>query len=85
MSKVNETKHKQNKYQCNLYNIVFKHPVALIYYLFHTIYFFRLQCNLILVHLLLTTCFGRMRPSSGVYNFAKNVTLSGMSNFSYYV
>jgi hypothetical protein len=50
-------------------NIVFKHPVALIYHLFHVIYF-RLQCNL-LSHFLLTTCFGRTRPSSGVSNSLK--------------
>jgi hypothetical protein len=57
-----------------LHNIVFKHPAALIYYLFHTIYF-RLQCNLLSVPLLFTTCFGCIWPSSGVYYFAKIVTL----------
>jgi hypothetical protein len=59
-------------------NIVFKHPVALLYHLFHTIYF-RLQCNLILSSFLLTTCFGSTRPSSGV---AKIVALYGMFNIS---
>jgi hypothetical protein len=51
-------------------NIVFKHPVALLYHLFHTIYF-RLQCNLLFSPFLLTTCFGRTRPSSGVPNSPK--------------
>jgi hypothetical protein len=31
-----------------MFNIVFKHAVALIYHLFHIIYF-NLQCNLLLV------------------------------------
>jgi hypothetical protein len=33
----------------------------------------------------LTTCFGHIRPSSGVYYFAKIVALHGMSKFSYHV
>jgi hypothetical protein len=36
-------------------NIVFRHLVALIYHLFHTIYF-RLQCNLLLPPFFLTKC-----------------------------
>jgi hypothetical protein len=59
---------KYNKFADH--NIVFKHPAALIYNLFHIIYF-RLQCKLLLSHFLLTTCFDRTRPSSGVCNSLK--------------
>jgi hypothetical protein len=52
------------------HNIVLKHPVDLIYHLFHTIYF-HLQCNLLSSLLLLTTCFGCTWPSSGVSNSLK--------------
>jgi hypothetical protein len=51
-------------------DIVFKHPVALVYHLFHTRYFHQ-QCNLLLSTSLLTTCFGCTQPSSGVSNSLK--------------
>jgi hypothetical protein len=38
-----------------------------LYLIFHTIHF-SLQCNLLLSPLLLTRCFGRTRPPSGVSN-----------------
>jgi hypothetical protein len=47
--------------------------------------YFRLQCNLLLAPILPTTCFGRIRPSSGVYCFAKIVVLYGVSKLSYSV
>jgi hypothetical protein len=58
--------------------ILFKHPVALIYEynLLHIITFpFPMQ------HFFLTTCFGRIRPSSGLFYFSKIVVLYGMSIF----
>jgi hypothetical protein len=53
-------------------NIVFKHPVALIYHLFHI--YFHLKCNLLSSHPS-STCFGCIRPSSGVFCHAKIVAL----------
>jgi hypothetical protein len=44
-----------------LHNIIFKHPVALMYHLFHKQYFHP-QCNLLLTLLLVTTCFGSTLP-----------------------
>jgi hypothetical protein len=65
-------------------NNVFKHPVALIYHLFHTIYF-HLQCYLLAVPIPLTTYFGHIWWSLGVCYFAKIAALYGMSKFSYLV
>jgi hypothetical protein len=53
------------------HEIIFKHPVALMYHLFHTIIYFRLQCNLLLSPFLLTTCFSRTGPSSDASNSLK--------------
>jgi hypothetical protein len=64
--------HQKNKN--DLFAITFKHPVALIYHLFHTIYFC-LQCNLLLSPFPLTTCFGHTWSSSGVSNSLKLVWL----------
>jgi hypothetical protein len=52
-----------------LYNIFFPSPMHFI----------------ISPYLLLTICFGHIRPSSGVYYFAKIAALYGMSKFSYRV
>jgi hypothetical protein len=59
------------------HTIVFKHPVALIYHLFHTIYFC-LQCNLLLSPFLLTTHLGRICPSSddNYTNILRNYTIT---------
>jgi hypothetical protein len=55
-------------------NVVFKLSVALIYNLLHI--YFRLKCNLLSSHpFFLTTCFGRIRPSSDVVYLAKIVAL----------
>jgi hypothetical protein len=58
-------------------SIVYKHPVASVYHLFH-IYPSLMRLAVVTSF---TKCFGRTWPSSGVYHYAKTAALQGMSQF----